>query len=159
MALSDFHASTIIEVRAYFSFRQFDDDPSKISASLNIPADEIMRKGEMRRLRNGKEIENGWNSWMIESKGNSKDANDHLRELLARLEGKEKLVPQQFGKPSFSVLWKGNYLYAGSGPFYESDVLRGIAGFDADLWQDIYQIDQRDDEIENKSEFKRLPKW
>jgi hypothetical protein len=159
MAISDFHASTIIKVRAYFGFWQFDCDPSDITTSLNIDADKIWRKGVKRQLRNGTEIENQWNSWTIESKGNSKDANDHLRELLARLEGKEKLVAQQFGKPSFSVIWKGNYLYAGSGPFYESDVLKGIAGFGADLWQDIYQIDQRDDEIENKSEFKRIPKW
>ncbi len=56
------------------------------------------------------------------------------------------------------MLWKGNYLYAGSGPFYESDVLKGIARFDSDLYQDIYQIDQSEDEIANKSEFKRIPK-
>ncbi|MGD0059625.1 MAG: DUF4279 domain-containing protein [Verrucomicrobiia bacterium] len=158
MAISDFSASTIIEVRANFGFWQFDCDPNKISASLNITADEIWRKGEKRRLRDGKETENRWNSWHIRSKGNSKDANDHLRELLTRLKGKENLVAQEFGKPSFSVLWKGNYLYAGSGPSYESDVLKGIALFGADLWQDIYQIDQSDDEIENKSGFKRIPK-
>jgi len=49
-------------------------------------------------------------------------------------------------------------LYAGSGPFYESDVLKGIACFDAELYHDIYQIDQREGEIENRSEFKRIPK-
>jgi len=55
------------------------------------------------------------------------------------------------------VLWKGNYLYAGSGPFYETDVLKGIACFDAELYHDIYQIDQSEGEIENRSEFKRIP--
>jgi hypothetical protein len=41
-------------------------------------------------------------------------------------------------------LWEGNYLYAGSGPFYEADVIAGIATLGADLWQDIYQIDEDD---------------
>ena len=158
MAISDFYASTVIEVRAYFGFDQFDCDPKDISTALKIEADEILRKGEKRQLRNGDEIENTSNSWTIESNSSSKDINDHLRELLKRLEGREKMIEQHFGKPCFSILWKGNYLYAGSGPFYESEVLRSIANFGAELWQDIYQIDQSDDEIENKSEFKRIPK-
>jgi len=161
MAISDFHASTIIKVRVYFGFDQFECDPSEISIALGIKPDEVRRKGEKRKLRNGKEMkmENRANSWGIESKSDSKDINDHLRELLVKLKGKEKLIEERFGKPSFSVLWEGNYLYAGSGPFYERDVLKGIVAFGADLWQDIYQIDQSDDEIENKSEFKRIPKW
>jgi hypothetical protein len=156
MAISDFYASTIIEVRAYFGFDHFDCDPLDISSALQIEAGEIRRIGEKRCLPNGHEMKNPFNSWSIESEGLSKDINDHLRQLLSRLIGKNKLLEERFGKPSFSVLWKGSYLYAGSGPFYESDVLSGIAVFGANLWQDIYQIDQPDKEIDNNSECTKL---
>lgn len=144
MALSKFYESTIVEVRATFGFNEFDCDPTEISNALEIDADDIRRKGEKRKLRGGREIESSFNSWCIISKSTSKDINVHLRELLDLLEGKQKLAKTEFGIRSFGVAWKGNYLYSGSGPFYEPDVVKGIASWDAQLNQDIYQIDQEE---------------
>jgi hypothetical protein len=147
MAISDFHASTIIKVRAYFGFHQFACDPDEITRALGVAPDEVGRKGEIRAVRGGREIRRLWNDWTIESRSDSKDVNDHIRELLARLGGVSDRIRREFGTPSFSVLWKGNYLYAGSGPFYEVDVIAGIAALGAMLWQDIYQVDEgRDSE-------------
>jgi hypothetical protein len=140
MALSDFYESTIEVVRAYFGFSEFECDPQEITSTLGVVPIEIQRKGEQRTLRNGHEITIPYNSWSIESNSDSKDINVHLRQLLQRLEGLEHRIQAEW-KPYFSILWKGNYLYAGSGPFYEHDVLAGIVRCGADLWQDIYQVD------------------
>ena len=67
-------------------------------------------------------------------------------------------IGTDWGERSFNVLWKGNYLYAGSGPFYEADVVAEVAELDAAIWQGIYQVDQADEELETESEFKRIPK-
>ena len=158
MAISEFHESTIIEVKAYFGFDYFECSPDEITQAFSILPDEIQIKGNKRKLRNGHEMDILFNSWWIKSKINSKDINEHLRELLNILKGKQDCIIPEFGKPNFSVLWKGNYLYAGSGPFYESDVIIGIAQWNAELYQDIYQIDQEEDEIEYKSKLKRIPK-
>lgn len=144
MSISDTYKSTIIEVKAYFGFDDFECDPDEITKSLGIEPDSVMRKGEIRTLRNGKEIANTKSSWSIESNSDSKDINIHLRELLGRLKGCGSGIETQFGNPDFSVLWKGNYLYAGSGPFYETDVLQGIAELKGMLWHDIYQIDDEE---------------
>lgn len=142
MALSEFYESTIIEVQAYFGFDNFDCHPSEISASLGVEADDFHLKGSSRTLKNGKTIKNHFSSWSIESKSVSKDINVHLRQLLDRLNEVQNKFEPRFGKPSFSVVWKGNYLYAGSGPFYETDVLKGISKLSAELYHDIYQIDE-----------------
>ena len=146
MALSELYESTIEEVRAYFGFSEFVCDPQEITDTLEMSPDEVQRKGERRVLRNGHSIDASFHSWSIESECNSKDVNVHLRQLLHRLEGKEALIREEWN-PSFSILWKGNYLYAGSGPFFERDVLMGIVRCSADLWQDIYQIDRKDEEV------------
>jgi hypothetical protein len=143
MTLSESYKSTIIEVKACFGIEGFSEDPDKITEALNINPVEIRRKGEIKKLRNGHEIEIKENQWSIESTSKSKDINDHLRELLKKLNGKESLIKVAWN-PSFSILWKGNYLYAGSGPFFERDVIKGIARLGADLWQDIYQIDEEE---------------
>ena len=139
MELSDFYKSTIIETRVSFGFSEFECDPNTITDQLCIEPDEV--------IRNDKEIINQLNSWSIESKTISKNVNKHLRELLEKLKGKADKFKKEFGTPSFSVLWKGNYLYAGSGPFYESDVIKGIADLGADLWQGIYQIEKIRDRL------------
>ena len=144
MALSEFYESTIIEVRAYFGFDSFDCHPSEISTTLGVEADYFQLKDSLRTLKNRKTITNHFSSWSIESKSASKDINIHLRQLLDRLNEVQNKFEPRFGKPSFSVVWKGNYLYAGSGPFYEIDVLRGIAKLNAGLYHDIYQIDEDD---------------
>jgi uncharacterized protein DUF4279 len=158
MTISEFHESTIIEVKAYFGFDHFECSPDEITKALSISPDGIKIKGKKRKLKSGHEMDIFFNSWSIESKIDSKDINEHLRELLNILKGKQDCIKPEFGKPDFSVLWKGNYLYAGSGPFYESDVIIGIAEWNAELYQDIYQIDQEEEEVEYKSELKRIPK-
>ena len=146
MALSELYESTIEKVRAYFGFSEFECDPQEITDTLGLSPDEVRRKGERRVLRNSRFFDVPFHSWSIESECDSKDVNVHLRQLLHRLEGKEALIRMEWN-PSFSILWKGNYLYAGSGPFFERDVLIGIVRCSADLWQDIYQIDSEDEDI------------
>jgi hypothetical protein len=141
MPISDFHASTIICVRAYFGFDQFTCDPEEITQALLIEPDEVRRAGELRALRGGRVLRTPFSDWSLASGTDSKDVNDHIRELLRRVGPAGKHFRPAFGPPSFSVLWKGTYLYAGSGPFYESDVIAGIASLGADLYQDIYQVD------------------
>jgi hypothetical protein len=158
MAISDFHASTIVKVRAYFGFSEFACDPDEITRSLGVVPDEVERKGQVRIVRGDREVRRLWNDWTIISRAESKDINDHFRELLARLDGMASRIRADFGPPSFSVLWKGNYLYAGSGPFYEADVIAGIAGLKAMLWQDIYQVDQEESEPIGPEGLQRIPK-
>src|SRR5262245_5221767 len=138
MAISDTYASTIINVKATFGFSEFDCNPDEITQALGVVPDEVGLKGQVRQIRGGREIRQLWNSWTIQSRSESKDINDHLRELLTRLNGLAGGIRKDFGSPWFSVLWRGSYLYAGSGPFYEADVIAGIAGLGAMLWQDIY---------------------
>jgi hypothetical protein len=142
MAISDFHASTIVKVRAYFGFDSFECDPDAITRFTGIQPDEVGRKGAVKAVRAGREIRWPFNSWSLGSRRESKDVNEHLRELIERLAQVAGSFPAEFGEPSFSVLWKGNYLYAGSGPFFEPDVIAGIARLKASLHQDIYQLDE-----------------
>jgi hypothetical protein len=141
MAISDFHASTIVKVAAYFGFSEFAGDPDEITRVLGIQPDEVGRKGAAKRGRRGHIIHRPFNSWSMVSRSGSKDVNDHLRNLLDRLNGVASDLPKEFGEPTFSILWKGTYLYAGSGPFFETDVIAGIARLRASLWQDIYQVE------------------
>ena len=158
MAISDFHASTIVRVQAYFGFSEFSCDPNEITQALGVIPDGVGRKGQVRTVRGGRDLRWPWNDWTIQSRAETKDINDHLRELLARLDGVAGRIREDFGAPSFSVLWKGNYLYAGSGPFYEANVVAGISALNAMLWQDIYQVDQDGSEPVGPEELQRIPK-
>lgn len=158
MSLSEFYESTILKARASFRFFNFEYDPDEITKAMGFDPDRIDRKGKIRQLPSGRESEMLFNIWEIDSQGESKDINDHLRMILRRIEGKQKRLKPEFGPPSFDVLWKCNYLYAGSGPFYEPDVIAGIASWGAILYQDIYQVDQDDSEISSKSMFERIPR-
>jgi hypothetical protein len=131
-------------VKAHFGFDSFVCHPDEITRTLGITPDDVRRKGELRLTRNGREFRCPLSAWSIESRSDSKDVNDHFRELFARLAGVVDRMQDEFGQPNFSVLWVGNYLYAGSGPFYDADVIAGIAGFRAMLWQDIYQVDEKE---------------
>ena len=150
MALSEFYKSTIIEANASFGYSNFSCDPDEITRVLGITPDEIMRKGEEWTTSTGKIRTRPFNSWHIASKSTSKDVNVHIRNLLKRLGKKHELVKKKWGKGSFGITWKNNYLYAGTGPFFEVDVLQGIARWHAELYQDIYQIDQ--DEVNDQGE-------
>jgi hypothetical protein len=142
MPISDLHAETINEVRVTFGVSGFACDPDEVTRALGVEPDEVEREGQVRVVtRRGREIRCQWNSWVLISRSRSKDVNVQIRELLGRLEGVRPRWRDEFGVPSFSVMWKGNYLYAGSGPFYEADVIAGIAALGAELWQDIYQVD------------------
>ncbi len=132
--------------------------PDEITARLGITPDEVCVKGEPQPTRLNTEWRAPFSSWSIVSSSSSKDINDHLRQLLVRLGPAKPLFDLDWGEPSFDVLWKGNYLYAGSGPFYEPEIIAGVASLSAALYQDIYQVDQDGSEIENKSEFQRIPK-
>jgi hypothetical protein len=143
MALSESYESTIIEVGAGFGYSNFECDPAEITRALEITPDNVVLKGE-KWVAFGKTRTRPFNSWEITSQSTSKDVNVHLRELLNRLGDRNKLARSHWGTPSFSIVWKNNYLYAGTGPFFEVDVISGIARWKAELYQDIYQIDQED---------------
>lgn len=142
MSISEFHASTILEVGASFGFSNYSCGSDEITSHLGIKPDEVRIQGTHRITKTGSKINTPLNSWSISSTCKSKDINEHIRNLLLRLEERKALPLPEWGEPSFGILWKGNYLYAGSGPFYEPDVMAGIASYGAALYQDIYQVNQ-----------------
>ena len=156
MALSEFHESTILKTDAAFGFDNFACSPEDITERLGLNPDETRTKGEFRTRRDGSRLVVPFSTWSIASNSMSKDINEHLRELLARLRVAKLPFSPDWGEASFGVLWKSNYLYAGTGPFYEPDVLCGIAALGAALYQDIYQVDEELDEA--KSGIHRVPK-
>jgi hypothetical protein len=158
MAMSEFYASTILKADASFGFAEFACDPDIITQSLGIAPDEIRRKGEKRTIRGGREWVTPFSSWSICSEGDSKDINEHLRMLLRRIDGKQGLCKVEFGPPAFGVTWKCNYLRAGSGPFYEADVIAGIAEWQGELFQDIYHVDQEGIDPAGPDAQMRVPK-
>jgi hypothetical protein len=139
MALSEFYEATIEKVEASFGFAHFDCHPDEITARLAITPGDARFKGDTRFTRGGRPTTVPFSVWMIESRSSSKDVNVQLRDLLEQVAGKESLFRAEW-RPGFNVLWKGNYLYAGNGPFYEEDVLEGIVRCRAMLWQDIYLV-------------------
>lgn len=156
MALSEFYESTIIETKATFGFSNFECDPDVITQTMGITSDISMRKGEEHVLQTGENFLRPFNSWGIISRSTSKDVNVHLRELLDRLGQRYELVKSEWGRPEFGITWKNNYLYTGTGPFFESDVLQGIATWRAMLFQDIYQIDQEQEDAPGTEQLRRL---
>jgi hypothetical protein len=158
MGLSEFYASTILGVSASFGFAGFDGDPDDITRAFGVPPDDVRRKGERRIGRGGREFDTPFNSWTIVSAVQSKDVNEHLRGLLRRVEGKQWAYKTEFRRANFGVTWKCNYLYAGSGPFYEADVIAGIASWQAELFQDIYQVDQEQNDPVGPEGIQRIPK-
>jgi hypothetical protein len=139
LPISEFHASTIVEVKAGFGFVDFVCDPDEITRTIGIEPDEVSQTGDTRVVPDGRTFPVPLNSWWLQSRSQSKDVNDHLRELLARLNAVADRIRQAFGTPSFSVTWKSRA--CDSGPYYEPDVLAGIARMNANLFQDIYRVD------------------
>lgn len=160
MPISEFHESTIVKVEATFGFAYFTCSPEEITAKLGVQPDGVRVKGEQRVVVRGETthtVRVPFSSWHMKSESTSKDINDHLRQLLLRLGVARLPFDPSWGEPSFGVLWKGNYLYAGSGPFYEPDVIAGIARLGAALYQDIYQVDEPE-EPEADTGLQRIPK-
>ena len=142
MALNPQFAAGIRTVRVDFGFSMFDCDPEDITAALGVVPDEIRRRDEERQMPGGRLFRVPFSSWRVSSKQASKDVNDHCRELLERLRGCASRLDPRWGVPTFGVLYKATHLSSGNGPFFEADVVRGIASFGAELWQDIYALDE-----------------
>jgi len=142
VALNPQFAAGIRTVEVSFGFSMFDCDPDEITAALGVVPDQIRRRDEERQLRGGRPFRVPFSSWVISSKAGSKDVNDHCRELLDLLAGCASRLDPRWGVPTFSVLYKATHLSSGNGPFFEADVVRGIAAFGAELWQDIYALDE-----------------
>lgn len=159
MPISEFHASTIVQVEASFGFGDFSCAPSQITETLGLQPDEIRVKGERLIVAHGsRTITVPFSSWSITSDSPSKDINDHIVQLLVRLRGAKAPFDPSWGEPSFGVLWKSNYLYAGNGPFYTPEVLGGIAAIKAALYQDIYQVDEPEPTSVPDTELQRIPR-
>ena len=141
MALDPQFAESIRDVRASFGFSHFDCDPGIITEALHIVPDEVRRRGDELTPKPGRRFTVPFNSWCISSSVASKDVNDHIRELLTRLSRATGRLDPRWGAPSFNVLYKATHLFGGNGPFYETDVVQGIAGLGAELWQDIYSLE------------------
>ena len=144
--ISEFHASTIIEVSVSFGFTEFSCDPSVITATLGVEPDIITIAGAPRVLKSGHEVKTPHSTWCIRSGIISKDVNDHLRDLLLQIQSMNNSFSKDWGEPFFNVLWKSNYLYAGNGPYYEPDVLSEIGKLNCAIYQDIYQVDSESEE-------------
>ena len=142
MALSPQFAEGIHRVRVDFGFSRFDCDPDEITTALGVVPDEIRRRGEARQMQGGRLFTAPFSSWSISRKLGSTDVNDQCRELLRRLDGCASRLDPRWGVPTFSVLYEATHLHGGNGPFFEADVVRGIASFGAELWQDIYALDE-----------------
>ena len=141
MALNPEFAATIRKVRVTFGFGQFDCDPSDITTTLGITPDEVRRRGERIWVDPGRTITAPFSSWSLSSSTDSKDVNDHCREVLKRLAGAIGRLDPRWGVPSF-VLYKATHLCGGNGPFFEADVVQGISALGAELWQDIYSLEE-----------------
>jgi hypothetical protein len=69
---------------------------------------------------------------------------------------RNELAKSDWGSASFGITWKNNYLYAGTGSFFEAYVLQGIVRWKAELCQDIYQIDQEEKDAHSEEGLRRL---
>ena len=145
MALDEQFAATIQKVEASFGFSQFTCDPNLITAALGVEPDEAFREGTILTTASGRIRKTPFNSWSICSRSRSKDVNDHLRDLFSQLRGLESRMNPSWGLPSFNVLYKATHLISGNGPYFERDVIASIASFGAELWQDIYSIEEVSD--------------
>ena len=141
MALAPQFEESIKEVEVTFGFDQFECDPKDITAALGIAPDEVRRRGQQIPGRGGRVHTVLCNSWSITSRSESKDVNDHCREVLKRLAGAVGRLNPQWGVPWFSVLYRATHLCGGNGPFFEADVVQGIGALGAELWQDIYSLE------------------
>ena len=141
MPLDDIFAADIEEVRVSLVFFDFDADPGIITEALGILPDEVRRKGEVREMEGDRAYTVPHNLWALNSRSPSLDPNDQIRELLARVEvARDKIDPAW--APSFNILWKSTTVGAGAGPYYEKDVVQGIAGIGADIYQDLYLVEK-----------------
>ena len=137
MAIDETFLREITDVRVSLVFFDFEADPDLITDTLGIQPDDVRRKGELGVLGGKQEFRAPHNLWALNSRAGSLDPNVQIRELLARIETvQEKIDPAW--NPSFNILWKSRILGAGAGPYYEKDVIEGIAEMGAEIYQDLY---------------------
>jgi hypothetical protein len=127
-------------VRVSLGFAEFDCDPAEITEAIGIQPDDVRRRGERRVVANGHEFSVPHNLWTVDSRAESEDPNVQIREILARLAGVQERIDPTWN-PFFNVLWKSETLGAGSGPYFETDVIRGIAGIGAEIYLDLYALE------------------
>jgi len=150
LVIHETFAREIKEVRASLIFSGFRENPDEITAALGVPPDNVRREKEMRTLPNGRQFRVPENLWVLDSRGLSKDVNVLIREPLSRLVGREEAVDPSWN-PSINVLWKSRTLGVGAGPYYESHVMKGMARIGADLFQDLYSVeDDREEWISKR---------
>ena len=154
--ISKYDLRYVTEAYASFSLTGFEMNPNEISQKLNLTPLSVEVKGEPIELPKGGSYLSEENMWHIRSSVNSLDVNDHLKELLDRLETNEADLDESMGKSVFTVTYLNNYLYAGSGPTLESEVVARIGKFNAEIAFDIYQVDQELTEEEENAEYRRL---
>jgi hypothetical protein len=68
------------------------------------------------------------------------DPNVQIRDLLDRVRGEMQRIDPAWN-PSYNILWKSRILGAGAGPYYEKDVIEGIAAMGAEIYQDLYLVE------------------
>ena len=118
-------------------FFDFAIDPDEITETLGIEPDEVRRKGEVQIVAGSHEFPAPHSLWVLSSTISSTDPNVQIRGLLDRVRGQMQRIDPAWN-PSFNVLWKSKILGAGSGPYYEKDVIEGIAEMGAEIYQDLY---------------------
>ena len=152
MVLNPHHEAHIRGVAVTFSVSAPDLDPDAVTVATGLQPDRQARRGDERRNRAGKLLgfeQEGW--WALGTRGklDSKDVRVHFHYLHAQLLPHAALIRAfaEGGETYFDVVWKSTYLYAGTGPIFDADSIRGIAELGAGMGFDIYQVD---DEAEGK---------
>lgn len=151
MELNPLHESHIVKVAVSFEPTAPDLNPDEFSGILNIDPDDSAKAGGERRNYVGELLEphkEGWWKLSTEDKLSSKDINDHFKYLLDRLlpHKDEILKLTANGETYFNVIWKSTYLYAGTGPVIEREIIRGTSELNAEIGFDIYQVDEKKSE-------------
>lgn len=146
----------VVKTYASFSLNNSDMHPVEITARLNLNPLSIEVKGELISLPKGGGYIAGENHWYIRSISDSLDVNIHLTELLELIEPIAYKLEKSMGHPEFTITYLNNYLYAGSGPTIESEIVARVGKLNASLAFDIYQVDQDLSEEEENAAFSRI---
>jgi hypothetical protein len=143
MSLNPLHEAHIREVAVYFDLTAPDLDPESVSVVLG-GSHRSARRGDERRNVKGQVLrphDEGWLQINTRGRVDSKDVNKHFRWLLERLlPHRDQVLGFANGETYFGVLWKSTYLYAGTGPMLDRDVVAGAAKLHAEIGFDIYQV-------------------
>ena len=141
MALNEIFEDTIEKVEVALTFSGFDCPPEEITSILGIQPDQLRTKGEILTLAGDREFRAPESLWALNSRESSKDLNVQVRDILGRLAGLEKVIEPAWN-PAFNVFWKSTILGAGAGPYFERDVIEGIARIGAEVWQDLWLAEE-----------------